>query len=33
MGWPAPQYQRVSPLYRNEDGTWLEVPEDHFLGG
>ena len=33
MGWPAPEYQRVSPLYRNEDGSWPEVPEDHFLGG
>lgn len=32
MGWPAPQYQRVSPLYRNGDGTWPGVPEDHFLG-
>jgi hypothetical protein len=32
MGWPAPQYQRVSPLYRNADGTWPEVPDDHFTG-
>ena len=32
LGWPAPQYQRVSPLYRNEDGTWPEVPDDHFTG-
>src|SRR5215212_3928715 len=32
MGWPAPQYQRVSPLYRNLDGTWPEVPDDHFTG-
>lgn len=22
----------VSPVYRNEDGTWPEVPDDHFLG-
>src|SRR5918993_1437067 len=21
IGWPAPQYQRVSPLYRSADGT------------
>jgi hypothetical protein len=32
MGWPAPVYQRVSPLYRNADGTWPEVPDDHFTG-
>jgi hypothetical protein len=32
MGWPALTYQRVSPLYRNEDGTWPEVPDDHFTG-
>ena len=33
MGWPTPQYQRVGLLYRNEDGTWPEVPDNHFLGG
>jgi hypothetical protein len=34
MGWPAPTYQRVSPLYRNRYGPqpWPEVPEDHFTG-
>ena len=23
---------RVSPLYRNLDGTWPEVPEGHMVG-
>jgi hypothetical protein len=23
---------RVSPLYRNADGTWPEVPEGHLVG-
>jgi hypothetical protein len=30
--YPVYQYMRVSPLYRNPDGTWPEVPEGH-LGG
>jgi hypothetical protein len=25
-------YMRVSPLYRNPDGTWPEVPEGHEVG-
>jgi hypothetical protein len=24
---------RLSPLYRNHDGTWPEVPEGHEVGG
>lgn len=32
MGWRAPPYQRVSLLHRNENGTWPEVPDDHFYG-
>ena len=30
--YPIYQYMRVSPLYRNPDGTWPEVPEDHKVG-
>jgi hypothetical protein len=26
------QFMRVSPLYRNPDGTWPEVPEGHKVG-
>ena len=26
------QYMRVSPLYRNSDGTWPEVPKGHKVG-
>jgi hypothetical protein len=32
MGWPGFIYQRLSPLYRNEDGTWPEMPSDCFVG-
>ena len=31
-GWPGYKYQRVSPLYINEDGTWPPVPEGHIVG-
>jgi hypothetical protein len=27
--YPIYQYMRVSPLYRNPDGTWPKVPEGH----
>jgi hypothetical protein len=30
--YPIYQYMRVSPLYRNPDGTWPEVPEGHKVG-
>src|ERR687898_1096223 len=30
--YPIYQYMRVSPLYRNPDGTWPEVPEGHEVG-
>src|SRR5918993_13902 len=30
--YPIYQYMRVSPLYRNPDGTWPEVPKDHKVG-
>ncbi len=31
--YPIAQFMRVSPLYRNLDGTWPEVPEGHKVGG
>jgi hypothetical protein len=31
-GWPGYKIQRVSPLYRNPDGSWPEVPEGHVTG-
>jgi hypothetical protein len=30
--YPAYQRMRVSPLYRNPDGTWPNVPEGHLVG-
>jgi hypothetical protein len=30
--YPVTQLMRVSPLYRNPDGTWPEVPEGHKVG-
>jgi hypothetical protein len=30
--YPIAYYTRVSPLYRNPDGTWPEVPEGHEVG-
>jgi hypothetical protein len=30
--YPIYQYMRVSPLYRNPDGTWPEAPEGHKVG-
>jgi hypothetical protein len=30
--YPIHQLMRVSPLYRNPDGTWPEVPEGHEVG-
>jgi hypothetical protein len=30
--YPIYQHIRVSPLYRNPDGTWPEVPEGHKVG-
>ena len=30
--YPVTHYMRVSPLYRNPDGTWPEVPEGHEVG-
>jgi hypothetical protein len=30
--YPIYQFMRVSPLYRNPDGTWPEVPEGHKVG-
>jgi predicted nucleic acid-binding Zn ribbon protein len=32
LGWPAIVYQRESPLYRTEAGTWPDVPDDCFTG-
>jgi hypothetical protein len=29
---PVTYYMRVSPLYRNPDGTWPKVPEGHKAG-
>jgi hypothetical protein len=31
--YPVTQYLRVSPLYRNPDGTWPKVPEGYKAGG
>jgi hypothetical protein len=30
--YPITQFMRVSPLYRNPDGTWPKVPEGHKVG-
>ena len=30
--YPLYQYMRISPLYRNPDGTWPELPEGHKVG-
>ena len=30
--YPIYQLLRVSPLYRNPDGTWPKVPESHMVG-
>jgi hypothetical protein len=30
--YPIHQHMRVSPLYRNPDGTWPEVPEGYLVG-
>jgi hypothetical protein len=30
--YPIYQHMRVSPLYRNPDGTWPEAPEGHKVG-
>ena len=30
--YPITHFMRVSPLYRNRDGTWPEVPEGHKAG-
>ncbi len=30
--YPLIQFLRISPLYRNPDGTWPEVPEVHKVG-
>ena len=30
--YPIAYYMRVSPLYRNSDGTWPRTPEGHKLG-
>jgi hypothetical protein len=30
--YPIYQRMRVSPLYRDPDGTWPEVPEGHLVG-
>jgi hypothetical protein len=30
--YPVTYHARVSPLYRNPDGTWPEVPEGHKVG-
>ena len=32
-GYPIAYYMRLSPLYRNPDWTWPEVPEGHKVGG
>src|SRR3712207_95099 len=31
--YPITYYMRVSPLYRNPDGTWPRTPRGHKLGG
>jgi hypothetical protein len=30
--YPIYQYMRVSPMYRNTDGTWPKAPEGHLVG-
>jgi hypothetical protein len=30
--YPITRFMCVSPLYRNPDGTWPQVPEDHKVG-
>ena len=30
--YPITQFIRMSPLYRNPDGTWPEVPKGHKVG-
>jgi hypothetical protein len=30
--YPTTYYMRISPLYRNPDGTWPEVPNGHQVG-
>ena len=30
--YPIAYYMRISPLYRNPDGTWPEVPQGHEVG-
>jgi hypothetical protein len=30
--YPAYQLMRLSPLYRNPDGTWPKAPEGHLVG-
>ena len=30
--YPITQFMRVSPLYRNPDGMWPQVPEGHMVG-
>ena len=30
--YPVTQFMRVSPLYRNPDGTWPRVPKGHKVG-
>jgi hypothetical protein len=30
--YPIYQRMRVSPLYRNPDGTWPKAPEGHLVG-
>ena len=30
--YPITYYMRVSPLYRNPDGTWPRTPKGHKLG-
>jgi hypothetical protein len=30
--YPIYQYMRISPLYRNPDGTWPKAPEGHLVG-
>ncbi len=31
--YPIAYYMRISPLYRNPDGTWPEVPKGHEVSG